>query len=126
MMVHSARRLTVMAALLPAVAAFWGRIPHEGGSRAAPSGATVHKRHGAACAALRELPAVILPSAEALKPGERRVMFFSDKSEKRALKQVMKGGAQGTDGKVIPTARRQNGVNFNVSGCVYVHVKCAC
>lgn len=28
------------------------------------------------------------------------MLLFSDKSEKRALKQVMKGGAQGQEGKV--------------------------
>lgn len=113
-----ARRFTLMAALLQTVAAFWGIIPHEGRSRAAPCSATVHRRHGAACAALREFPAVILPSAEAVKPGERRVMLFEDKSEKRALKHVMKGGAQGADGKVMPTARRQNGVHCHVYGYV--------
>ena len=32
--------------------------------------------------------------------GERRSVLFSDNSAKRALKHVMKGGAQGADGKV--------------------------
>jgi len=44
---------------------------------------------------------VILPGDQALAPGERRTLVFADKSEKRALKQVMKGGAQGKAGKVF-------------------------
>ena len=44
---------------------------------------------------------MILPGDQALAPGERRTLVFADKSEKRALKQVMKGGAQGKAGKVF-------------------------
>jgi hypothetical protein len=48
----------------------------------------------------REMVAVIVPDGQVLLPGETKTMMFSDKSEKRALKQVMKGGAFGKDGKV--------------------------
>jgi len=53
-------------------------------------------------ATARDVPAVILPGGGdgGPAPGERRTLLFSDKSEKRALKQIMKGGTQGVDGKV--------------------------
>ena len=86
----------MLVALLPAAAAFCGPTPASRRCHTSlrPSAAT--------CAgALRELPAVILPGDQALAPGERRTLVFADKSEKRALKQVMKGGAQGKAGKVF-------------------------
>ena len=103
--------LLVLFLLEPAVAAAFCVSPLPSAAWWAPRRVGcdwIHRRvrrapSSAVCvnAQARDLPAIIMPEGgEGLERGERRVLVFSDKSEKRALKQVMKGGAQGQEGKV--------------------------